>query len=218
MRGCFNGAVIFLVLALTPALYAAPPTLEIPTVLKPTGDYVTLVPKTDAVSVVYVGLSGVDAFPSEFLKDPRSFILPVRGLKEGTYKFAAVGASKEGDQSRTDFTVVIGEGGPVIPDPKNPTDPIGSTTYYFMLVRPDGPSSPEFTKIVSNPAWKTIEGKGYKVKDFSLSRAKELGAITGSTPPLPCVVILQVDNNKSTVKKIMSPIPSDPLKLLEEIK
>lgn len=221
MRGCFNGAVVLLAMLVSSATFAAPPTIDLPQQVVPSGDYATLVPKTDAVSVSYVGLSGVDAFPSEFLKDPRSFILPVRGLAKGDYKFAAVAASKDGEQVRKDFVVRVGGAptDPVIPkDPVEPVDPVEPSSYYFALVRPDGPSSPEFTKIVANPSWKTIEAKGHKVKDFTITRARELGIVTGSTPPLPCVAILKEANKKSKVLKIMSPIPDDPTKLLEEIK
>lgn len=107
-----------LLLLLANSSLAAPPAIEIPPEVRPSGDYIALTPKTDAVSVIYVGLSGVDSFPSAFLKDPRSFVLPVRGLAAGRYKFAAVASSKDGEQVRVDFAAVIG----TPPDPPKPPD------------------------------------------------------------------------------------------------
>ena len=91
--------------ALAASALAAPPKLTIPAEVKPVGGYVRFTPDTDAVSVVYVSLDGLDPFPSEELKDPRRFLLPVAGVKDGKYRFAAVAASKDGEQARADFVV-----------------------------------------------------------------------------------------------------------------
>lgn len=117
-------------LLLIPSLaFADPPKLVIPAEIRPAGQYVSLLPDTDAVSITYVGLSGVDPIPSAWLRDGRQFALDTRGLAVGRYSFAAVGASKTGEQARADFVVVIGTPppapvppGPVPPDPK-PPDP-----------------------------------------------------------------------------------------------
>lgn len=110
---------------LTASANAAPPKIDIPAEVKPSGDYATVQPTTDAVSVTYVGLSGVDPFPSGFLKDSRSFVLPVRGLKAGQYQFAAIAASKGGEQSRRDFVVIVGSlpGPTPVPPPPKPPEP-----------------------------------------------------------------------------------------------
>ncbi len=107
--------------------WADPPTLVIEPEIRPAGTYVRMTPKTDAVSVTYIGLSGIDPFPSEELKDGRRFLLNVRGLPEGRYLFAAVGAGKNGEQTRTDFTVVIGVNPPPVPPGPNPPVPPGPT-------------------------------------------------------------------------------------------
>lgn len=96
---------------------AAPPTLEIPAEVPAVGEYATVRPTTNAVSVLYVAQSGVSAFPSEFLSDKRVFILPVRGLAVGRYRFTAVAASVTGDQIATEFVVVVGTPPPVPPGP-----------------------------------------------------------------------------------------------------
>lgn len=100
------------------SVVGVPPSLEIPAEIRPTGQYVILLPKTEAVAITYIGLSGIDPMPSVLLKDPRTFALDVRGLKEGKYVFAAIG-SKADDHTRVDFSVVIGER----PDVVTPTDP-----------------------------------------------------------------------------------------------
>lgn len=105
-------APLLLALVFPALLWAAPPTVTIEAEVKPSGQYVTVTPKGDAVSVVYVGLSGVDPLPSAILKDPRMFVLDTRGMPAGRYKFAAVGSSKEGEQARVDFVVVVGDAPP----------------------------------------------------------------------------------------------------------
>lgn len=116
-------AAIF-ALVFTAPLLAEPPKLVIPPEVRPAGDYIRFTPDTDAVSVTYIGLSGIDPFPSEELKDVRRFLLQVRGLPEGRYKFAAIGASKDGEQTRTDFEAVVGAPGPGPgPSPPGPTPP-----------------------------------------------------------------------------------------------
>lgn len=126
------GTVLFALMLLASPLWAAPPTVKIDPEVKPSGQYVTFLPGGDAVNVLYVGLSGVDPIPSGVLKDGRMFLLDTRGLREGRYKFTAVGASKEGEQTRVDFVVVVGNvppgpdpgPGPQPPDPPTPTDPL----------------------------------------------------------------------------------------------
>ena len=47
---------------------AAPPNLKLPDVIPAKEQYVRFTPDTDAKSVFYIGLSGVEAFPSDELK------------------------------------------------------------------------------------------------------------------------------------------------------
>lgn len=131
-------------LLLIGCLQADPPKLTIPAEVRPTGQYVSLLPDTDAVSVVYIGLSGIDAIPSEWLKDSRRFALDTRGLAAGRYGFAAVAASKTGETARADFTVVIGTPptppippgpGPKPPEPPTPTPvPIPEMGFRVLIV------------------------------------------------------------------------------------
>lgn len=104
------------------SVFADPPRLAIAAEVKPTGQYVELLPDTDAVSVTYVGLSSVEPIPARWLNDKRVFLLDTRGLATGRYKFIAVGASKTGEQAVAAFVVVLGEA-PPIPVPPDPAPP-----------------------------------------------------------------------------------------------
>ncbi len=112
----------FAVLAFAPALFAAPPSVDVPAEIKAGGDYVTVVPKTDAKAITYIGVSGVEPFPSAFLKDPKAFVLPVRGLAAGRYTFAGV-ASLNDEHTAFKFVVVVGDAPPVPPTPPVPPVP-----------------------------------------------------------------------------------------------
>lgn len=118
-----------LLLIATVGAFAEPPSIDIPAEVRPSGQYARLQPKTDAVSVIYVGLDSVDAVPSDILKDGRLFLLDTRGLPAGRYRFAAVGAGKTGEEVRADFTVVVGTPPlpPVPPGPNPPVPPVPPT-------------------------------------------------------------------------------------------
>lgn len=212
--------VSMLSLALATSAWAAPPTMEIPAEVKPVGEYVTLIPKTDAVSITYVGLSGIESFPSDFLKDPRSFLLPVRGLKEGNYRFSAIGASATGEQVRRDFVVVIGT--PPTPGPVTPDDPVVPTPakeFRVIFVRESMKNlPPEFDAVmygakVEEYLTKNATGgkEGFKRRDpdepagpgvmgeiWMAAKAK-----MKATDP-PCVVV-QKDGNVEIIKFEQSP-------------
>lgn len=97
---------------------AQPPKLEIESVIEAKGDYVTLSPISDAAVIVYVGLSGIEPFPSDMLKDGKSFILPTRGLKPASYRFVAI-AVRQNEYTRKEFTVKV----PGVPEPNPEPDP-----------------------------------------------------------------------------------------------
>lgn len=126
--------VILTLLLLAAPAGADPPRLQIPAEVSAHGDYATIVPDTDAVSVVYIGLSNVQPFPSAFLKDSRAFVLPTRGLSAGRYKFVAVGAGKGGEQAQEAFVVLVGDVPPVpppdpVPVPRDPLWPSMKAAY-----------------------------------------------------------------------------------------
>ncbi len=122
-----------LILCFSPLAFADPPTLDIPAVIKPVGQYCQITPKTDGVSVLYVGLDSVDPLPAALLKDPRLFILDTRGLPKGSYRFSAVAAGKTGEQTRADFAVLIGDVPPGPgPDPGPSPDPFVTAKDPFV--------------------------------------------------------------------------------------
>lgn len=167
-------SALFGMLLLAAVSVAAPPTLEIPPEVKPVGQYVRLTPKTDATSVLYVGLSGVDPFPSEELKDSRRFLLDVRGLVAGRYAFAAV-AAKGGEQSRADFVVVVGDPppgpgpAPVPPGPgpsPDPPAPIAGDGFKVLIVY-EKKDQHKLTPGQINTLW------GQKFRDYMVSKKGE---------------------------------------------
>lgn len=140
----------------------AQPKLDFPAELRPVGQYVRFLPKTDAKAISYVGLSGLDPFPSEELKDPRTFLLPVNGLPAGRYHFAAVGTLAD-KLARMDFIVVVGDPGPKPPgpdpkppDPKPPTPspaPIPDPGFRVLIIWETGESlTPGHSSVIGSVA------------------------------------------------------------------
>lgn len=151
--------LIPLLLLATPLL-AAPPSLEIPAEVRPSGQYVRLLPKTDAEGVAYIGLSGLDPFPSEELEEKRKFILDTRGLAVGRYKFAAI-AWSGADRTRFDFDVVVGEPppgpGPEPPKPEPPGPQPDPNAPLKVLILYD--------KQAPNDGWQDVLGSR-EVEDY----------------------------------------------------
>ena len=146
-------------LAWAGAAWGEPPKLTIPAEVKAVGDYVTLTPATEAKAVSYVGKSGVDPFPSELLKDARTFVLPVRGLPAGRYKFTAVGSLND-EHTMVAFVVVVGTPPDVPPD-----------------VDPDVPPDPPAPDITALPIYKAaLAAYG---ADISATKAKDKTALAG---------------------------------------
>lgn len=122
---------VFLLVFVSSVTAGKPPTLNnFPAEIRPSGQYARYTPDTDAFSIVYVGLDGLEPIPSDLLRDTRTFLIDCLGKKEGRYRFVAVAASKTGDQSRYDFLLVIGSNPDPTPDPKpdppkpDPTPPV----------------------------------------------------------------------------------------------
>ena len=98
-------------------------------------------------------------------------------------------------------TVII-TGAPTTP-PSPPTDPgqplpPEEGTLYFMVVRPDGPAAPEYTRIMSMPEWQTLKDKKYLVGDFTLTEARKYLSIADNVR-LPCVITFWDTGKKSTI-------------------
>lgn len=217
----------FVALALVSPLFAAPPAIEIPAVVKAEPlTWVTVSPKTDAVSVLYVGLDGLAAFPSSELKDPRKLI--VNPVVPGKYRFVAVAASNSGEQSSVSFAILVGDApippgpqppGPQPPEPKppEPVPPQPVTSYKVIFVYESSkPITPEMQKVMYGSAVvdyleaKTTPVPGVargfrrydKDVDATNERDPEIKTIWAAVKPklttVPCVVIAV--NNKATIE------------------
>lgn len=112
------------------------------------------------------------------------------------------------------LTISLGAPPPDRPDPKDPPAP-PTTGYYFLIIRPDGAASPEFTRIARDPAWKALRDKGHRVKDIGVSEVDRLGVPLPSGTSLPCVVTLQEGADSSRVARGPIPLPSDPQAILD---
>lgn len=163
--------------------HAEPPKLVVPAELKATGEYVTYSPSTEttAKAVTYVGLSGIEPFPSAFLKDSRAFVLPVRGLNPGRYKFKAVGSLND-EHTTADFVVVIGDAPPTpVPVPPGPGPGPGPA--------PDGPMG--LSKASRDGAGKvTAADKAAGAKSLASANRSHASAVAaGGVPAVPATIL-----------------------------
>jgi len=203
-------------LAVFAALGFAGPPLKIPSDLKPVAGYVRFTPETTAKSVVYIPLDAAYPFPSEELKDPRRFILPVIGLKDATYRFAAVGTLDD-EQTVAFFSVTIGKGGTAPVDPPTDPAPTPNAKFMFLIIRPDGPAAPEFVEAMKNGEWANHRKAGRLVKDMTLTESIGVYKVPAGTT-IPMVVTLKIVDDKSTVASGPIPLPttSEGIKNLEQ--
>lgn len=198
------------------AAVCAPPRLEIPPEIRPVDGYATYTPGGDVKDVVYVSRDGLLPFPAAFLKDGRSLVVPVKGEKEGRYRFTAVASNDKGELTRADFVVLIGAPPvtPPIDPPATPPPPVNPpakppTSFYFLVVRSDGPADPDFTKIMGLPAWGRLRDSGHQFKDKTVTTAaKDLGLTLPAGTPLPCVVTLSVEGGVSKIVRPAVPLPT----------
>ena len=109
---------------------------------------------------------------------------------------------------------------PAPPTPVPPVPPVPTLTYYFMVVRADGPASPEFTRIMSDPAWAQLQAKKHKVKDFTQARARQLGLSLPVGMTLPVVVTIRETGGKSIIVRSAIPLPTTSAEILrlEEVR
>ena len=186
--------------ALALSVAAAPPALEIPAEVKPVQGYARVNPKTDAVSVTYVSLDGLFPFPSEELKDPRRFVLPVNGVKDGRYRYVAVAASATGEQAVAEFAVVVGAPAPppvppVPPGPQPNPDPKPAPVQVdavWVVVVEDGARTVDVAKALNDPFWATLKPKHeFRFYQSDAKVAVDNGYTdTGKSVGYPAVLVL----------------------------
>lgn len=183
-----------------------------PAILEAKGGFAIYNPPAEVVEVEYVALDGEEPFPvSQIGGSKTAFVFFTRGLPAKNYRFVGIASDSGGKLTRRQFSVPVGT--PPVVTPPKPKDPPVVTppaaTYYFLLVRPDGPATASFTKIKSDPAWKELQKAGHKVGDMGVTDA---GLIVGIAVPdiLPCVITL-VENpatKKSTVVRPAIALPA----------
>lgn len=102
-----------------------------------------------------------------------------------------------------------------IPPPKKDPDPIGvPATYYFLVVRPDGPAHPNFTQAMLMPGWTKLRGLGHSVKDKTATEAARLGVTLPGGTVLPTVVTLKTSATESVVVRGPVPMPNTDQEIL----
>ncbi len=184
---------LILMLLTTCIVYSAPPTMTIPTDIKPENGYVIFTPTGDAKTITYVAQSGAFPLPSFLLQDKRTFVLPVAGLKEGVYKFTAVG-SKDDEHTVKSFSIPIGEVPIIVDPPKDPPTTPVKANYFIIAFKP--PLTTDVNKIVGSKAWDTLVTKGYAYKPKTDVEVKAMGLVIPNT--LPAIIAL---NNNPVTKK-----------------
>lgn len=193
---------------------------------RPKGFFVRQFPGAHAVAVGgppgrYTLVATVTVFRGKVLRLPKDF-------KEGDEIPLEITADTR--QARHAFELVGGGAGPVEPPPKKPPpdpvdpppDPVDppKTGLYFMVIRADGPASPEFVRVMSDPAWGTLRQRGHRVKDFTATDARRLGAPVPAALPAVVTLTVSADGRESVVARGPVPLPttSDGILALEAVK
>ena len=210
-------AVVSLLLVVS-CVWAAPPEVPKELKVKP-GQLVRIVAKGEGEIGTLRNFPDDVAFFDELApkKGERRFVFQTQTL--GTY---VIGFWTKGELEGSSCTITV-EGDtlpPAPPTPVPPVPPVPTLAYYFMVVRADGPASPEFTRIMSDPAWAQLQAKKHKVKDFTQTRARQLGLSLPVGMTLPVVVTLRETGGKSIIVRSAIPLPTTGVEILrlEEVR
>lgn len=130
----------------------------------------------------------------------------------GTYKVEAWNAKGDVASDIATVLIKIGDVAPIVPpppkDPKEPLPPPVTSSLYFLIVRPDGPASPAFSKIMADAAWSDVTKAGHVFKDKTQSAASVvLGVTLPAGTVLPVVVPLQVAADGKSSTQVGDPVP-----------
>lgn len=113
------------------------------------------------------------------------------------------------------FTVTVG--GEALPPPK-PDDPppAPSGGLYFVVIRPDAPADPAFTRVMGLPAWEKLRAAGHRAKDFTPPELARIGLSPAAVPAqLPAVVTLRTSPAGSRVVRDAVPLPTTDAGILQ---
>lgn len=144
------------------------------------------------------------------------------GRKPGEVKLSAWGVV-DNRAKRLATIVLTVEGARPPPKPVPPIDvPAPKEGIYFLIVQPDGPTTPAVLESFKLPAWKELEEAGHTFKNVSYSEAKKLGASLPNGTTLPCVQPLKIAADGKSSKEIPPPLPfpttDDGVRKLMEVK
>lgn len=94
------------------------------------------------------------------------------------------------------------------PPPTQPP-PAPSAALFFVIVRPEGPATPAFTKLMASPSWVTLKAAGHRFKDYAPSELARIGLSPASVPTqLPAVITLRTSAEGSRVVRDAVPLPT----------
>lgn len=180
--------------------------------LESKGGFAIYLPPSDVVAVEYVALDGEEPFPASLIGgSPTAFVFFTRGLPEKSYRFVGVASDSGGKLTRKQFSVTVGEPKKDPPTTEPPKQP--SLTYYFLVVRADGPATTQFTKIMQSPSWEKLKKDGHLVSDMPVSDVAKLGITQPDV--LPCVITLQESNMKSKILRPAIALPTTDQAILD---
>lgn len=180
-----------------------------PAVMVPRSGFAVYVPPAEVRAVEYVALDGEEAFPVQQVGgSPTAFVFFARGLPEKSYRFVGIASDSAGNLTRKNFAVQVGK-----PEPKTP--PVTSDTFYFVVIRADGPATSQFTKIMADPAWSQLRKDGHRVKDKTVSEATAIGVTLPSDVSPPAVVTLVEDASTSRIVRQAIALPTTTATILD---
>jgi hypothetical protein len=205
MRGVCAALVLA---AVSPAWAADPPPLKLVDETKPGSRWVVVRAETEGKTVRFVPLdAGLDPFPLP-LADKKTFVAfgePGRSFKVLAY------TAVDSEPSEPAVIVVTVGGKPKDPPTKDPpVTPVPQDGFHFVVVRPDGPADPAYTRTMARPEWQALRAAGHRVSDKTQREAARLGITLPGGLQLPLVVALRVDGNESVVAGDPLPFPTTP--------
>ncbi len=201
---------LLLVFLAAPA-WADPPKLLIPSeVPAQPGQWVVIVPDTDAKAITYVGLDGLSAFPSSELRDPRRLV--VNAPASGRFRFVAVGTLND-EQTAVPFTVVVA-GTPPTPPPAPTPDAFQQALQDAFGVEAATPKLTQVRTLATfyRTAARTTVNDPRLLTTGDLDHALKLGVKLIGLPPGALSGLVQViasDMTRALGDPIASPKPLD---------
>lgn len=149
------------------------------------------------------------------------FLIELKPVKSGRCEVIIVphGVTKENDIERKTVDVDAGEGAqpppgvgtpPIVVPP--PTKPLKG---YFLIVRPDGPASPEFARAFALPAWAELKAEGHTVKEMTLTESLQYYKAPAGTV-IPFTVTIDVENKKLLAGPVVMPTTDETIRKLKD--